>query len=201
MKYRQSIISALEMLTSDIAQKLTTQQKKNKIKAWHIGLHDISDQDIYCGLQKALSNSSGFILSSGQFRELCITDDSITTSESEALESWNLVMSNLNVYVSPIFKNSVIAETIRRMGGWVKLCSMLTKDEPFKKKEFIEMYAILKRRNQGYKPILSGIHKNYQKLIGYTEQEKNIKEKILQQAKKFRSDESKIIDMIKRKTT
>ena len=43
------------------------------------------------------------------------------------------------------FKDQVTAETLRRMGGWKKFCSMLISEEPFIKKEFIENYKMIKK--------------------------------------------------------
>jgi hypothetical protein len=199
MKLRDSIIDALEMLINDSVQKLTYEQKKGKIRAWHLGLRNVSDSNIYHGLEKALSNNNGFLLSCGQFRELCITEKGVTSTDTEALEAWDLVIRNLNYYASPIFYNAIIAESIRKMGGWKKLCSMLQSEEPFRKREFIELYVALKRRNQEYQCKLDGIDKNYIKLIGFENITESEKFKILQKSKNYESAETRMLNMIKSK--
>jgi hypothetical protein len=147
-KIRKSIAKAIKLMAADCNQEI--KDIENLIEAWHITLEDLTDQEIANGLKKALSSNNRFMISSGEFRELAITGEGHSGIEAEAREAWNLVVSNLNYYAHPVFKNSVISEAIRNMGGWQSLCSMLTKDIPFREKDFINHYRTYKIRNEDY---------------------------------------------------
>ena len=147
------------------------------------------------GLEKALDLPLDFMPSIGKFKEFCLTESGTQSIEDEAAEAWYLAYNNLNHTISPIFKNTSIAETIRRMGGWVKFSSMEYKDEPFIRKEFISLYIIMRRRNDEYQPRLSGECRT-NKFIGYSENDDL--DQVLIDVEKFKSSESKMLEMLKK---
>jgi len=107
--------------------------------------------------------------------------------------AWFLVVTNLDATCSPVFKNSLIAEAIRKMGGWKTICNMLISEEPFRKRDFISFYQIVSRKNKTYSPMLSGMYPDY-KFIGYDKSD-NLKNVLLQITQKENSDR-KILKMI-----
>jgi hypothetical protein len=193
MKYRESILDALNMLLDDCVQKISEDQKKGKVKAWHIGLEEITDDQVYMGLKKALSNNNGFLLSCGQFKELCILDEHLYSTEDEAMIAWAEVNKHLNSWSSPIFKNSVISESIRKMGGWKKICARDEKEEPFQKKDFIKIYTTLKKSGREYSRMLKG--RGSYVLIGYNEFDGN-KNDIIDQVEAEEKQEKKLLSMM-----
>lgn len=173
---QETVIMILESLMSEYSKKFSESEKVLKVRNWCTILKDLSDEDGVKGLEKALETAFDFMPSVGKFKELCTTTAGHGSIEDEANEAWYIVMSNLNYYASPVFKNTVIAETIRKMGGWKTICSMETKDEPFRKKDFIAMYSINRKRNEEYKPNLLGAGDIENKVfIGYQDM-KEIKE-------------------------
>lgn len=165
----ENVIMVVEALMSESSRKFSDKEKSMKVNTWMMALDDISDEQGMVGFNKAIKTPNEFMISSGKFRELCLSPEGSESIEDEANEAWALVMKNLNAYMSPIFNNSSISEAIRKMGGWVRLCEMLTKEEPFKKKEFIEMYKIQRRKGIEFTNALSGIHKGLFSMIGYAE--------------------------------
>jgi len=167
-KTRKSIIKTIQLLAADCNQEI--KDIENLVEAWHISLRDISDDEIWQGLKKALDRKNKFLIGSGEFKELCLTGLCHSGIESEAREAWNLVRKNLNYYAYPVFKNAVISEVIRNMGGWKKICSMLVSEEPFREKDFINHYNTYKNKSADYQKNVIRFQ-SWQKLkfIGFNE--------------------------------
>ena len=72
MKYRTSILKTIDLLIAESSKNISEDSKKDKLEAWHIGLDDISDELIFEGMKKALKMTTGYVMSCGEFRELCI---------------------------------------------------------------------------------------------------------------------------------
>lgn len=171
MNLRQSICEVIEMIADAVSQKLSDDERKAKTKMWHIGLNDISDKQIWIGLEKFAKQPEKFFPSPGQFRELCISDGLLVTIEDEASKAWSLIMENLSYVKTTIFKNTIISEAIREMGGWLNLCqNMNSSEEPFRKKEFIGIYQSVKKRGGSFNPLLEGQFNNYRQHIGFNNQ-------------------------------
>jgi len=202
MKYRDSIVKTLDLLISESSKNITDENKIHKLEAWHIGLDDISDEQIFEGLKKATKLTDGFLMACGEFRQLCLTDPGNMTIEGQAHQVWSLIISNLNHCISPYFKDSVISESIRRMGGWINLCMMETKNEPFEKKEFITIYnSIKKSGNSNFECYLSGeFGVEYTTFIGYDPEEENkLTKQIMAGLLSGERDKSKLLKMITNK--
>ena len=73
---------------------------------------------------------------------------------------------------SPIFKDSSIAEAIRKMGGWKQLCKMELNplvgksEEPWRRKDFVDYYLVAKRQGKDFLPLIRGVYKDYV-YVGY----------------------------------
>ena len=176
MKYRKSIVKTLDLLIAESSKNISEDSKKDKLEAWHIGLDDISDELIFEGMKKALKMTTGYTMSCGEFRELCLVDGDNMSLEMSAYSAWGVAYSNMNRNESPFFKDPVIAETLRMMDGWKKFCSMLISEEPFIKKEFVAIYSELKKTGKNnFDQYLTGNYgSDYIHFIGYgdTEEEK-----------------------------
>lgn len=200
MKYRESILKTLDLLISESSKNTDEKTKDNKLEAWHIGLEDISDEQVGIGLRKALKSTTGFLMSCGEFRELCILSGEHNSIDAEANEAWMMLMSNLSAYSTLMFKNASIAEAVRQTGGWRKLCSMLTKEEPFLKKDFVASYkSIRKSNNHDLNPVLRGQYglENGIKSLGYSPEDQNLIEQQTEQAHKIDKNEAKMIEMMR----
>lgn len=143
MELRNKICRAIDLIASNVAQKFNDSDKDNKIEAWHLGLKQVSDDQIDIGLEKTLETNEKFFPTCGQFRELCLSQGNI---EQEALSAFNLVWNMNRSTISPYFKDVCIAETIRNLGGLTAVSMWETKDRNWKEKEFIETYKINRKR-------------------------------------------------------
>jgi len=188
----ENVIMILESLMSESSRRFSDIEKTMKIKTWTMALNDISDEQGMIGFEKAIKNPNEFMLSSGQFRELCVSGNE--SLESDGNISWALVMKNLNSYIRPVFKDSCISETIRQLGGWGNICLMETKEEPFRKQDFIQNYQSIRRRGKEYNPALSWHSRREKKFIGYDSKEEieNAKLKI----ENIEKSESKMLGIL-----
>jgi hypothetical protein len=194
----ETVIMILESLMCECSRRFSDHEKRLKIRNWFIMLKDLSDEQGMYGLEKALAMPLDFMPSVGKFKDFCTTVDGAAGIEDEAKEAWAIVIKNLAYNASPVFKNSIIPECIRKMGGWKYLCSMLEKDKPFRRDEFVSMYKVYKRRGGDYKLNLigSGQIQNYV-FIGFNENDDT--ETILKQIKAGRRSEYKTLEMLQQK--
>lgn len=188
------IITILESLMSESSRRFSETEKVMKIQTWKLALNDLSDIQLTMGFEKAIKNPSEFMLSSGKFRELCLSGRKLESLESEAHISWALVMKNLNSYISPVFKDSCVSETIRQLGGWGNICLMETKEEPFRKQDFIQNYQSIRRRGKEYNPALSWHSQREKKFIGYDSKEEIDQAKL--QIENIEKSETKMLGII-----
>lgn len=187
---RKSIVKSIQVIAANANQKI--HDLKNMIEAWHIALSDVDDNQIGIGLKKALERESGFMPSVGEFKQLCLSALGVSSIEEEAKEEWSLVIKNLNSYANPIFKNPVIAEAIRNMGGWKRLCMMLETEKPFREKDFIALYSVYKRRNGKYEQNLLPLDSHKQiSYIGFDSYEEM--DKALYDVKKVEQSRKKVL--------
>lgn len=198
MELRQSIVQAIEMLMADSNRKFTEKEQDLKVKKWHLALADLSDKHIEYGLMKASRMPNGFMLDSGGFRELCVTGAGSSTIEDEAHKAWESVVKNLNHTANAFFKDSAIAEAVRKIGGWKKLCMSYEKDLPFIKKEFVANYSISKRSGKEFDHKLFGAYENNNIFIGFknADEEKIMLEKVKKQSQIESETNEKLLGMI-----
>lgn len=192
-KIRKAIVKAIKLIAADCNQKI--HDLPNLIEAWHISLDEVTDQEIGIGVKKALDLDGKFMMGVGEFKQLCLSAPGVSSIEEEAKEQWALVVKNLNSYSNPIFKNAVIAEAIRKMGGWKKLCMMLESEVPFREKDFVSHYSVYKRRKGDYEPNVMSIDCNETlKYIGFDSHEEM--GKALEKAQKKKAIENKTMKML-----
>lgn len=66
------------------------------------------------------------------------------STESKALEAWSDVtraIKSIGKYESVIFDDLLTNHVVEQMGGWVSMCKMTEREEPFKYREFEKRYA------------------------------------------------------------
>ena len=150
-----------------------------KLRNWMTVLKNLTDEQGMAALEQVLSQDFEFMPTVGKFKEICLSGLGSRSIEGDAIAAWGLVLQNLNPYDSPIFADCCIAETIRNMGGWKRLCDMTDEEIPFRRNEFLDIYPGLKRRGREYSPVLVGIYglkgaigQDYAKFIGF-EREKD----------------------------
>jgi hypothetical protein len=159
----KAIIQILDHLGSEYSKKWSEDEKDTKIKTWSTILNDVTDEQGMVGLRKALESPSEFMPSVGKFKQMCLSGSGCQSLEDEALQAWAIVIKNLNSSISPVFKDSAIAEAIRKMGGWKRLCGMTIfppekSEEPFRKKDFVDLYAVARRKKEEFNPMLKGLN-------------------------------------------
>lgn len=195
---RECINNAIDLLKVNCLRKLNESEDISISKLWHLKLADLSDDQIMGGLDRILDKPEPFWPTVGEFKQYCLIAPGCLSFEDEAMEAWAQVFQNLSRWSSPVFKNTVIAETIRHMGGWGYLCSMKDKDAPFRRKDFIAIYTNLKRRNKVFDPALIGRGEVKQrKFIGYQSQEeiKQIAHQLDAEDKNQLENKTKLLEM------
>lgn len=193
----EKVIMILESLMAECSTRFTNEEKSLKIRNWTVKLSELTDEQGMEGLNKALDGKMEFMPSVGTFREMCLTGSGSSSIEQDAIVSWSSVMSNLNSYSSPVFKDSCISESIRKMGGWKQLCLMLETEEPFKRKYFIELYSIMRRRKEEFNPMLIGAFEGNYSYIGFDENDDI--DKIMEQVENNKDFDRKLLNMISEK--
>ncbi len=92
-------------------------------------------------------------------------------SIGQALRAWSKVMHAIRragAYRSVVFDDPLIHAVILDMGGWQTLCAMLTRDEPFKAREFEKRYiSYLSHPPAGHLRQLIGISDAVNSSAGY----------------------------------
>jgi len=160
----------LDRLAVNCSKKWNSEnERKLSIDNFYMGVGDLTKTQIMAGFKKVIRTPTPYMPDVGSFRELCLSGAGSQNLDDEAREAWATVMkviSRRGADYSPIFKDSAIAEAIRKMGGWKQLCKMLTEEETWRKKEFVEYYLIARRQNKEFLPMLRGTYENYV-YVGY----------------------------------
>lgn len=173
---KKVVVEILEILGSEYSKKWSAEEKQTKIKTWTMMLEDMTSEQGYSGLRKALNNPCDFMPSVGKFKEMCRSGPGKENFEDEAKAAWAVVIDNITTGSSPVFKDTCVAEAIRKMGGWLSLAGGLISDHPFRRRDFIDFYIIAKRSGESFYPALIG-HFPELKFIG-CKNEAEIKEVI-----------------------
>lgn len=148
---------------AECTRRFSDTEKALKIRTWTTKLRDVTDEQGMAALDKILDTEMEIMPSVGKFKQMCLTGAGCQSLEDEALQAWALVTKNLNSSISPVFKDSAIAEAIRKMGGWKRLCGMAVfppekSEEPFRKKDFVDLYTMMRRKKEGFNPMLKGVN-------------------------------------------
>jgi hypothetical protein len=77
------------------------------------------------------------------------------SGETKALQAWAKVektISQVGIYQNVVFDDPLIHAVLEDMGGWVKLCTTLSKELPFRAIEFQKRYMIFVIKPPGRYP-------------------------------------------------
>ena len=88
------------------------------------------------------------------------------STEDKALIAWTQARGAIlshGYYESVAFEDRVINGVIEGMGGWEKFSSMLLEEEPFRQKEFIQLYEAISRSGRACPERLVG---NFERING-----------------------------------
>lgn len=154
---RDVIFEVLGLLFADCGRK---EIPDLVLKHWHLNLRKYSDEQIVYGYQQASQTQEKWQPELGKFIDLMITPPGCESLEQEAKEAWDIIkslISRVGPYRSLYFKNTIISESIRKTGGWIKLCRENIEDLVWKEKDFIQFYKMFKKRCEVYDPYLPGI--------------------------------------------
>lgn len=92
-------------------------------------------------------------------------------STGQALRAWSKIMHAIRragAYRTVVFDDPLIHSVVWDMGGWQSLCAMLTRDEPFRAREFEKRYtSYLSRPPSVYPRQLTGISDTANAARGY----------------------------------
>lgn len=158
-KYIQKIVDSIIVSSP---RKYEDVEKAQIVENWVKALSDLSKNQLDFGWTKAIKLPPGFgTVHPGWFRELCLSAPGSKSFEDDASGVWEVIVSNLASSLTPVFDDPAIAQTIRNMGGWKHLCRMKIDEIPFRKIDFIKVYATMKRANGDYDPILENPGANY----------------------------------------
>lgn len=124
----------------------------NLIELWIMALSDLSHEQLNKGMQRTAREYKGtFLMPPAQFREYCLTGEGENT-EDEASHAFDEMIKRYTCTRSAYFKNPITAEIMRGIGTQMRTWE--TKDLPFKKKDFIKDYKVLKTRGEEYNPVI-----------------------------------------------
>lgn len=141
--------------------KISNSDMLNIIKLWHCALDDIPDKNILRGLLIAIRRPMNFLISSGEFRDLCLLKEGCYSLDEEARKEWVEVMKKLNYRRSPVFSNGATGGAVKMLGGWIHICKKIhvsssLKNDHFFEKDFIDYYQTLKRSGKNDPVMLLG---------------------------------------------
>ena len=119
---------------------------------WHIALEQTSDQAIMKAIPLFLrGHKSGFAPTPAEFLEYCEDGSSADRAWYELLDA----VSRYGYVTSPTFSHDPkIAESVRRLGGWVRLCRSTQNELSFVHRDFKAIYEGL--YGDDYNPTLDG---------------------------------------------
>ena len=75
----------------------------------------------------------------------------IKNSDGDVLEAWNEFRDEIRehgVYSLPQFKKPILHQVVRFLGGWQTVSYVERKDMPFLRRDFIEIYKVLRQREE-----------------------------------------------------
>jgi len=147
-KGRASVINVLNVIESIYPN---WRKDERTIVTWQIALADVPDADIRDGIVRMTrEHTSGFAPTPAEFLQY-------TRDGRSSDLAWHELLTAVRRHghiTSPTFSHdSKIAESVRRLGGWVKICRSTVDELPFVQRDFKAIYDSL---SGDYSPHLSG---------------------------------------------
>lgn len=204
----KAILTILESLMAETTRRFSEKEKALKARTWISKLADITKEQGKAGLDKALEDDMEFMPSVGKFKQMCLSGTGCANLEDQAAEAWAVVKKSLNSRASLLFKDTAIAEAVRKMGGRERIDNMIIfppekSEEAFRRNEFIDIYTITKRQKTEFPPMLkgggfsvNGKHEDQYKFIGSFSKEE--KREVVKKIKQQKENEQGVLVMLRR---
>lgn len=158
-----SVEAIVDMLLSYCPRKYSDKERLSIITGYEWELENVPPEKLKIGWEKAVSAHDGFMMPPGKFKELCLTEGGSKSLEDDGAQAWSLVIKNLNSSIAPIFKDTSIAETVNKMGGWIGFCRSITEqNQDFKRRDFISLYVMCRNQKQEFSPLPDRIAEFFQ---------------------------------------
>jgi len=126
------------------------------ISIWQKALVKLTESELKIGWQNLLKSrtKSGMPAPAELFQAL------YADLNDDALMGWNKLFQVLKSHPGrPIhFQDTVLGETVRRLGGLNFLGSLSNTDLQFQRKTFIDTYCVLARQGDEYSPLCEGTY-------------------------------------------
>lgn len=133
--------------------------KKINAKIYFEALKDISDEHFLAAVTLIVQTTTKLYPDDNLIA--MIREKVIGRTKDRAVLAWDMVLgaiSSHGAYQTICFRDRVINGAIQAMGGWEKVCGMLVEDEPFRKKDFIELYEAILNSGRFCPEKLVGYH-------------------------------------------
>lgn len=138
--------------------------KEINAKLYFEALKDISDEDFEKAILEIIQKTTD--LYPGSNLIAMIREKVTGSTEDQALIAWTQARGAIlshGYYRSVSFEDRVINGVIEGMGGWEKFSSMLLEEEPFRQKDFINLYEAISRSGRACPERLVG---NFERING-----------------------------------
>lgn len=129
-------------------------------KTWYQALATLDDKSYEKAISRAVQECE-FFPTIAKLRKLAEGD-----RKNKALEAWNdlkMRIQKVGYYGSPQFPDPVTSHVVRVMGGWMEVCDWYLDDYPWKKKEFVEQYELLREKVVKEVPAIGFVEKTNRK--------------------------------------
>lgn len=148
-KARETVVKVLNVIESTYPN---WKKDERTVMVWHIALETVEDKAIMQAIPLFLRNHrSGFAPTPGEFLEYCEDGNSADRAWYELTDA----IRRHGYTSSPTFLHDPkIAEAVRRLGGWVRLCRSTQQELSFVHRDFKAIYEGL--YGDDYNPTLDG---------------------------------------------
>ena len=113
-------------------------------KLYFDNLRDLRNEDFAKAVKLIIQNNK-FFPKIAEIRQL------IKNSDGDVLEAWTRFREEIGengVYGKPHFKRQIFHDCVRHLGGWNVISYVERKDMPFLRRDFIEIYKVLRQREE-----------------------------------------------------
>lgn len=154
----------IRTITKDVVERLCVvygkEPSKNLLETWEMALYDLSNAQIAFGLKRSITEHlSGFMPTPAQFRVYATTEVG-QSLEDEAQQAWHLLVSTIarkGAYKSIFWANTLIAEFVKKQGGWPTVCRWDEEELTWKRKEFLAEYQVYRQSNKSFENLCPGV--------------------------------------------
>ena len=127
-----------------LALSFNTEVNETRTQLYWENLKDLKNEDF----EKAVK----FIIQNNKFFPAIAEIRQVTrNSDQDVLEAWNEFRDEIRehgVYSLPQFKKPILHQVVRFLGGWQTVSYVERKDMPFLRRDFIEIYKVLRQREE-----------------------------------------------------